>query len=134
MRAFADLALLDPQRTAPITDASSSLSAPVWLRAPDARDLVRRFAASPSECVAHAISAGFMHSEPAAIGACLHDLSHRGLDGNALGEYLSKESRMPVLEAFMQCIDFRGLSLVEALRRLFSGFKPAGEVRKYCQQ
>jgi hypothetical protein len=151
LRAFADLALLDPKRENPL--AVEDECHEVWLQPVDIEtcdSLVRKFEGSPADCVAFMIQHNLIGDSPDAIGACLYhvrplilslvrfrfcclkvvilvQLTHRGLDGNKLGEYLSKESRLPIVEAFMRCVDFRGLSMVEALRRLFSRFKPAGE-------
>jgi Sec7-like guanine-nucleotide exchange factor len=55
-------------------------------------------------------------------------LTKYGLDGMVLGEFLSKEKNTNIMKTYVSCIDFRGLNLVDALRRLFVGFKPVGEV------
>jgi Sec7-like guanine-nucleotide exchange factor len=60
----------------------------------------------------------------------LTQLVSHGIDGMVLGEFFSKEKNKPLLDAYLSNIDFSGLNLVDALRLMFVGFKPCGEVCK----
>lgn len=50
-----------------------------------------------------------------------------GLDPTLLGNYFSRMDAIEVYKAFVGCVDFQGLDLVAALRKLFDTFKPGGE-------
>jgi len=63
------------------------------------------------------------------IGKWLAHMStvNGGLDPTLLGNYFSRRDTLEVFKEFVQCLDFSGLSLDVALRRLFDTFKPGGE-------
>jgi len=50
-----------------------------------------------------------------------------GLDPTMLGAYFSRRDTIEVFKAFVHCLDFRGLDIEKATRRLFDTFKPGGE-------
>jgi hypothetical protein len=50
-----------------------------------------------------------------------------GLDPTLLGNYFSRMDTIEVFKAFVRQLDFTGVDLVSALRRLFDTFKPGGE-------
>lgn len=50
-----------------------------------------------------------------------------GLDPTMLGSYFSRRDTGEVFKAFVHCLDFGGLDIVVAVRRLFDTFKPGGE-------
>lgn len=50
-----------------------------------------------------------------------------GIDPTMLGNYFSRRDAIEVTKTFIAKLDFRGLDVVLALRRLFDSFKPGGE-------
>lgn len=50
-----------------------------------------------------------------------------GLDPTMLGSYFSRKDTLEVFKSFVRCLDFAGVDVVVALRRLFDTFKPGGE-------
>eukprot|EP00930_Biecheleria_cincta_P022585 TRINITY_DN16488_c0_g1_i2.p1 TRINITY_DN16488_c0_g1~~TRINITY_DN16488_c0_g1_i2.p1 ORF type:complete len:576 (+),score=123.26 TRINITY_DN16488_c0_g1_i2:159-1886(+) len=63
------------------------------------------------------------------VGEWLAQMStlNGGLDPTLLGNYFSRMDAIEVYKAFVCCMDFQGLDLVAALRKLFDTFKPGGE-------
>jgi len=63
------------------------------------------------------------------VGEWLAQMStlNGGLDPTLLGNYFSRMDAIEVYKAFVYCMDFQGLDLVAALRKLFDTFKPGGE-------
>lgn len=71
------------------------------------------------------------------IGKSTHDevgewLAHMstvkgGLDPTMLGGYFSRKDTLDVFKAFVKRLDFAGIAIDVALRRLFDTFKPGGE-------
>jgi len=54
----------------------------------------------------------------------------QGLDMQQLGELLGKPSCVPLMEAYVQKMDFSNLTLEQALRALLRGFRLPGEAQK----
>jgi len=50
-----------------------------------------------------------------------------GLDPTLLGNYFSRRDTLETFRAFVRCLDFKGIDIVVALRKLFDTFKPGGE-------
>jgi len=63
------------------------------------------------------------------IAGWLHAMMFKGLDREAVGEYLGKEDNIEILRMYLYLIDFENLNLVDGLRYLFLGFKPPGEAQ-----
>eukprot|EP00441_Pelagodinium_beii_P011301 CAMPEP_0197696106 /NCGR_PEP_ID=MMETSP1338-20131121/116140_1 /TAXON_ID=43686 ORGANISM="Pelagodinium beii, Strain RCC1491" /NCGR_SAMPLE_ID=MMETSP1338 /ASSEMBLY_ACC=CAM_ASM_000754 /LENGTH=551 /DNA_ID=CAMNT_0043279171 /DNA_START=34 /DNA_END=1686 /DNA_ORIENTATION=- len=63
------------------------------------------------------------------VGEWLAEMStlNGGLDPTLLGNYFSRMDTIEVFKAFVRCLDFQGMDLVVALRKLFDTFKPGGE-------
>lgn len=63
------------------------------------------------------------------VGQWLAQMSTQkgGLDPTMLGNYFSRRDTLEVFKAFVRCLDFGGVDIVTALRRLFDTFKPGGE-------
>lgn len=49
------------------------------------------------------------------------------IDKRLLGDYISKASNRPLLQAFLKCFDFQHKSIIDALRDLLQKFRLAGE-------
>ena len=79
------------------------------------------------------VAADANEADAAALGRLLFELP--SLSPAAVGDLLS--SRKPLssgaLASFVACFDFRGLSLVDALRLLFAAIKCSGEAQKVDQ-
>lgn len=63
------------------------------------------------------------------VGQWLAQMStvNGGLDPTLLGNYFSRRDSLEVFREFVCCLDFAGMNLVVALRKLFDTFKPGGE-------
>jgi Sec7-like guanine-nucleotide exchange factor len=72
----------------------------------------------------------YVDEQPQAITKFL--LNQKGLSKSAIGELLGEPDQkyLDILEQFVVAIDFKGLDLVEALRRYLSKFKLPGEAQK----
>ena len=105
---------------------------------------VRKFNQKPKKGLEQFILHNYVDDSPKSITKFL--LNQKGLSKSAIGELLgepdqkyldilglcSLESKLCnfLLEQFVVAIDFKGLDLVEALRRYLSKFKLPGEAQK----
>ncbi|KAG9092656.1 guanine nucleotide exchange protein for ADP-robosylation factor [Ceratobasidium sp. 370] len=92
---------------------------------------IKKFNFKQKKGVEFLLEKGFIGSNtPQAIGKFL--ISTDGLSKAALGEYLGEgeERNIAIMHAFVDCMDFTGLSFVEALRIFLQSFRLPGEAQK----
>ncbi|CAD7922535.1 unnamed protein product [Amoebophrya sp. A120] len=68
--------------------------------------------------------------EPRRVGEWIADMSAAGkggIDPSILGRFFSRKDSLDIYVGFVEAVDFRGLSIVQAMRKLFDCFKPGGE-------
>jgi len=89
---------------------------------------VLAFNIHPKEGVAYLRSKLFKSSD-AVIGDWLADMSSNkgGIDPTILGNYFSRPDTVDITQNFISRLDFQGLDILQALRKLFDYFKPGGE-------
>lgn len=73
---------------------------------------------------------GLITNEPESISQFIH--SNPGLDKTALGDFLGEGEavNIRILHAYVDCMDFTGLTFENALRFFLVGFRLPGEAQK----
>jgi len=101
------------------------LRSPVELREAQA---VLAFNLNPREGIAY-LRGHLGKSSDNEVGEWLAYMSTRkgGIDPTLLGNYFSRRDALEVTRTFISRLNFKGLDIVAALRRLFDTFKPGGE-------
>eukprot|EP00747_Dinoflagellata_sp_TGD_P182096 gnl/TRDRNA2_/TRDRNA2_36186_c0_seq1.p1 gnl/TRDRNA2_/TRDRNA2_36186_c0~~gnl/TRDRNA2_/TRDRNA2_36186_c0_seq1.p1 ORF type:complete len:693 (-),score=135.73 gnl/TRDRNA2_/TRDRNA2_36186_c0_seq1:65-2143(-) len=86
------------------------------------------FNLEPKEGVAY-LRSKLIKRTDAEVGEWLADMAtqKRGIDPSLLGNYFSRRDTLEVFQQFVSRLDFFGVDIVVALRRLFDCFKPGGE-------
>ncbi|CAE6512865.1 unnamed protein product [Rhizoctonia solani] len=92
---------------------------------------IRQFNFKQKKGIQFLLEKGFIESQaPAHVAKFL--ISTDGLSKAALGEYLGEgeEKNIAIMHAFVDLIDFTGLTFVEALRAFLQSFRLPGEAQK----
>ncbi|KAG8720982.1 guanine nucleotide exchange protein for ADP-robosylation factor [Ceratobasidium sp. 395] len=92
---------------------------------------VKKFNYKQKKGVEFLLEKGFIESDtPQAIAKALIGID--GLNKAMLGEYLGEgeEQNIAIMHAFVDCMDFTGLSFVDALRVFLQAFRLPGEAQK----
>ncbi|GMM55626.1 Arf family guanine nucleotide exchange factor [Maudiozyma humilis] len=94
-------------------------------------DCIAIFNNKPKKAIPVLISKGFLHDDsPSSIAKWL--LETDGLDKAMIGEYLGEgdEKNIAIMHAFVEEMDFKDLSIVDALRAFLQEFRLPGEGQK----
>ncbi|KLO19767.1 Sec7-domain-containing protein [Schizopora paradoxa] len=92
---------------------------------------LRKFAQKPKKGIDFMLEQGFLSSKsPHDIAAFL--LSTEGLNKAAIGEYLGEADteNVEIMHAFVDQLNFAGLSFIEAMRTFLQAFRLPGEAQK----
>ncbi|ANB14854.1 Arf family guanine nucleotide exchange factor SEC7 [Sugiyamaella lignohabitans] len=92
---------------------------------------VREFNFKPKRGLERLIREGFISSkEPIEVAKFL--LNTEGLDKATIGDFLGDDDpyHISIMHEFVDLMDFKGLSFVDALRRFLQGFRLPGEAQK----
>ncbi|CAD7956460.1 unnamed protein product [Amoebophrya sp. A25] len=68
--------------------------------------------------------------EPRRIGEWIAEMSAAGkggIDPSILGRFFSRKDSLDIYTGFVDALDFSGLTITQAMRKLFDCFKPGGE-------
>jgi len=92
---------------------------------------VVKFSVKPKKGIEYMQSVGLCGDSAASIASIFHELRDV-LDKTAIGEYMGEEkaNHVAVLHAYIDQIDFTGLSYDDAVRKFLSGFRLPGEAQK----
>lgn len=87
----------------------------------------QKFNEDPKAGIAYLVSQGIIDNpdDPVVIARFLKGTTR--LSKKVLGDYISKRSNEPLLDAFVDLFDFAGKGVVEALRELLGAFRLPGE-------
>ena len=90
-----------------------------------------RFARKPSDGLKYLVSIGRCSMEPASVAAVFHDLKDV-LDKTAIGDYMGEDKQFhkEVLYAYVDQMDFAGMTFDGGIRKFLSGFRIPGEAQK----
>ena len=83
------------------------------------------FNTKPSKGVSYLQEQGLIQDEPSQVANFMRTNPH--LDKKQIGEYISKRDNLHILKAFVECFDFNGMRLDEALRIFLEAFRLPGE-------
>ena len=83
------------------------------------------FNTKPSKGVSYLQDQGLIQDEPSQVANFMRTNPH--LDKKQIGEYISKRDNLHILKAFVECFDFNGMRLDEALRIFLEAFRLPGE-------
>lgn len=94
------------------------------------RTTVAKFNVDPKDGINYIISQGLLREMPVDVSTFL--ATEPGLSKRKIGEYFGKdrEFNRKVFESFLLHLDFQGLSLDEALRRMVLKFRMPGEAQQ----
>lgn len=90
-----------------------------------------KFAVKPRKGVEYMQSVGLADETPGGVAAAFHELRDI-LDKTAIGEYMGedKQFHISVLHAYVDQLDFTGLTYDDAVRKFLAGFRLPGEAQK----
>jgi Sec7-like guanine-nucleotide exchange factor len=90
-----------------------------------------KFSVKPKKGIEYMQASGLCGDTPQAIAAIFHELKDV-LDKTSIGEYMGEEKAQNVqtLHAYIDMIDFEGLTYDDAVRKFLSGFRLPGEAQK----
>ena len=83
------------------------------------------FNTKPSKGLSYLQEQGLIQDEPSQVANFMRTNPH--LDKKQIGEYISKRDNLHILKAFVECFDFNGMRLDEALRIFLEAFRLPGE-------
>jgi len=94
------------------------------------RQGIEKFNEKPLKGLAFVVEAGLVENTPEALATFLR--STPGLDKQAIGTVLGdeKQANIKILHAFVDTLDFSGLTFTTALRRFLQTFRLPGEAQK----
>lgn len=90
-----------------------------------------KFRVKPRQGVAYFEQIGRIDGSPESVAALFHELSDV-LDKTQMGDYMGegKDFNIAVMHAYVDQLDFAGLSFVDAVRLFLAGFRLPGEAQK----